>query len=159
MICKCSKKVSETKQHRRKERYWTRSKSITEVSERRNRQIHAELRSNGDNVDLVLRVVQLGLEQMAIDRVCRYAACAETVYDGPREAQPSHHVVLDPRPVAFHDALGHLLEEAAGVARVLALAVSVAVSVGGMEEGPSSVGWAVVELVDVVVAVSARGGG
>jgi len=94
---------------------------------------------------------------MTIHGICRDAPSAEAVDDSPNEAQPSHCITLDPLPVAFHDALGHLLEEAAGVACVLALAVLIAVSVG-MKERASSVGRAVVELVDGVAASILSGG-
>ena len=121
MICKCRKEVSQSEQYRRKQRYYARPKSITEVSEGRHGQVHAQFGRNRDDVNLKLCVMELRLEQMAVYRVCRDAAGAEAVDNSPNEAQPSYELSLDPLPVAFHDAFGDLLEEAAGVAGVLAL--------------------------------------
>lgn len=132
-----------------------RPQAVAQVAEQRDGQVHAQLGDDADNVDLELGVVQAVLEQRGVERVGRDAAGAEAVDNGPDEAQPAHRGALQALAVAVHDALSDLLEEAAGVAVVVA-AGRVARDVGASEQRTARA--VVVEFVDAQVGAAAAFG-
>ena len=153
LVGKRSDQVAKAKEDAAQGRRSARPQAITQVSKQRHRQVHAQLGDDADDVDLELRVVQTALEQVAVQRVGGDAPRAQAVDNGPDEAQPAHQHALQSLAVALHDALGDLLEEAAGVAVVVA-GVVVAADVGARQQRAAR--RVVVELVDAqVLAVGA----
>lgn len=78
MICKCRKKVSNTKHAAREKREWSRTVSIAEVAKKRHGQVHGDLGGYRNDVDLELGIVKVGQEEVAIEGVSRDGASAKT---------------------------------------------------------------------------------
>lgn len=153
LVCKCGQGVSQAKEQSRKSGGSTGPQTVTEISKEGHQQVQAKLCANGDDVDLDLGVVQLRLEQVAVERVGGDAAGAEAVDYRPDKAQPADEGALHLDAVALVDALGNLFEEAAGVTRVVALARA-GVAVGSEQRVARRAWWrCVLELVDGVGVV------
>lgn len=78
LICKCSKKVTNTKHTTREKGEWARTVSIAEVAKKRHGQVHGDLGGYRNSVDLELGIVKAGQEEVAIEGVSCDGASAKT---------------------------------------------------------------------------------